>query len=184
MVRLNFVIRTLQCSCRSQSPYDKFYVQVTYEINLLKDKQISYPSNQKWEVKNAGRNLCITSLCEQSMQRSHPGAPLMNKPFALRTNEETLSQAITDLSSKDKLGSVIPLLSLYLLSSCLSLPLHPGQEVTLILQAAFVPLSFASTHVLSFPKSAIALAGSESHGNKVVYQLQLIGWGWGQCWAS
>lgn len=93
----------------------------------------------------------------------------MNKPFALRTNEETLSQAITGLSSKDKLGS------LSLLSSCVSLLLHPGQEVTLILQAAFVPLSFASTHVLSFPKSATALAGSESHSNKVVYQLQLIG---------
>lgn len=44
MVRLNLVIRTLQCSC---SRYVKFYVQVTYEINLLKDKQISYPSNQK-----------------------------------------------------------------------------------------------------------------------------------------
>jgi len=36
----------------------------------------------------------------------------MNKPFALRVTEETLSQAITGLSSKDKLGSVIPLLSL------------------------------------------------------------------------
>lgn len=185
MVRINFVIRILQCSCKSQSRYAKVYVLVPYKINLLKDKQISYPSNQKWEVRNAGRKLCITSPCEQSTQRLHPGAPLMNKPFALRATEETLSQAITGLSSKDKLGSVIPLLSLSLLSFCVSLPLHPGQEVTLVPQLllclSFVP---ASTHVLPFPKSAIALAGSESHGNKVVYQLQLIGWGWGQCWAS
>lgn len=110
MVRINFVIRILQCSCKSQSRYVKVYVQVPYEINLLKDKQIDYPSNQKWEVRNAGRKLCITSPCEQSTQRSHPGAPLMNKPFALRATEETLSQAITVFSSKDKLGSVIPLL--------------------------------------------------------------------------
>ncbi len=48
---------------------------------------------------------------EQSMQWSHPGVPLMNKPFAFGAAEETLSQAITGFASKKKLGFAIPLFS-------------------------------------------------------------------------
>lgn len=169
----------LQYSC---SIY--FYAEISFDLILLKDKQIRYPSNQNWEVRNAGRNLCIASLSEQSMEQWHPGAPLMNKPFALGAIEETLSQAITELGNKDKLN-LCSLSSLIMrtpisLSKSGSHPYPAAAFETLSPSVSYPhsPIPWVTAH------SSIALAALESHGNKVVYQLQLIGWGWGECWAS